>query len=175
METLIHSEEKYKGKIISLWVGQARLEDGTIVDREILKHSGSVAIVPVFNDSLILVRQYRITIGRKLLELPAGRLSDKESPETCAHRELEEETGYRAGQMVRVASYYSSVGFLDEKIDIFLAFRLRRTEQKPDPDERIQVVKVPIGDIESKLLNNEFEDSKTIIGLREMLAYLEKK
>ncbi len=175
MEIWIHSEEKYKGKIISLWVGQARLEDGTIVDREILKHSGSVAIVPVFNDSLILVRQYRITIGRELLELPAGRLSDKESPETCAHRELEEETGYRAGRMVRVASYYSSVGFLDEKIDIFLAFRLRRTEQKPDPDERIQVVKVPIGDIERKLLNNEFEDSKTIIGLREMLAYLEKK
>ena len=174
METWIRSEEKYKGRIVSLWTGEACLDDGTIVEREVVKHPGGVAVVPLLNDSVILIRQYRIAIDREILELPAGRLENDECPESCAHRELEEELGYRARQMVRVALYYSSVGFTNEKMHIFLAFQLQRTKPKPEPDERIQKVVVPIAEVESKLANQEFEDSKTIIGLRELLAYLEK-
>jgi ADP-ribose pyrophosphatase len=172
MEKWIRSKRVYKGKIVSLRVGEASLDDGSIVSREVVEHPGGVAVVPVINQSVILVRQFRIAIGREILELPAGRLEDKESPEHCAHREIEEEIGYRAGQMFLLASYYSSVGFTDEKMYVFLAFQLRETEQKPESDERIQKVKIPIKEIESMLAKNEFEDSKTIISLRELLAYL---
>lgn len=95
METWSRCEQEYKGKIISLWVGEVQLDDGSTASREIIRHTGGVAVVPVFNDSVILVRQFRISIGRELLELPAGRLEANESPEVCARRELEEETGFR--------------------------------------------------------------------------------
>ena len=173
METWVRREQRYEGKIISLWVGEARLDEGTVVDREMVAHPGSVAIVPVLDDSVILVRQFRIAIGREILELPAGRLEAGETPEASARRELEEEIGYRAGQMVPAASYYSSVGFTDERTHLFLAYHLQKTEEKPEPDERIEHVEIPIGEIERMLADQEFEDSKTIIGLRELLAHLE--
>ena len=174
METWIRRERKYKGKIVSLWVGEACLDDGSAVEREVIEHTGGVAIVPVLNDSVILIRQFRIAIGREILELPAGRLEKDESPESCARRELEEEIGYRAGEMVLAASYYSSVGFTDERMSIFLAFQLLRTEERPESDERIQKVSIPIREIAGKLAEKEFEDSKTIIGLRELLVFLEE-
>ena len=172
METWVRREQRYEGKIISLWVGKARLDDGMVVDREMVNHPGGVAIVPVFGDSVILIRQFRIAVGREILELPAGRLEEGEDPESSARRELEEEIGYRAGQMVRAASYYSSAGFTDERMHLFLAFQLQRTTAKPEPDERIQQVWLPIAELERMLASAEFEDSKTIIGLRELLAYL---
>ena len=172
METWVRREQRYEGKIISLWVGKARLDDGAVVDREMVSHPGGVAIIPVLDDSVILIRQFRIAVGREILELPAGRLEEGEDPESSARRELEEEIGYRAGQMVPAASYYSSAGFTDERMHLFLAFQLQRTEERPEPDERIQQVRLPIAEIERMLAGAEFEDSKTIIGLRELLAYL---
>ena len=172
METWVRREQRYEGKIISLWVGEARLDDGTVVGREMVRHPGGVAIVPVLDGAVILIRQFRIAVGREILELPAGRLEEGEDPESSARRELEEEIGYRAGQMVPAASYYSSVGFTDERMHLFLAFQLQRTAAKPEPDERIQQVRLPLGEIERMLDGAEFEDSKTIIGLRELLAYL---
>lgn len=175
METWIRQEERYKGKIVSLWVGQVRLDDGNIAVREVIRHPGGVCIVPVLGDSVILISQFRITIGREILELPAGRLEANEDPETCARRELEEEVGYRAGRIVRAASYYSSVGFVDEKMHLFLAFDLRKTEQRPDQDEHIHPVVLTVEEIRRRLVNREFEDSKTLIGLRELIAYLERQ
>lgn len=175
-ETWIDSKPKYKykGRMFSVRAGEVSLDDSTIAEREVVEHPGGVAIIPVIDDSVILIKQFRISIKREILELPGGRLEDKEAPESCANRELEEEVGYRAGQMVRLASYYSSVGFTNEKMYIFLALQLQETKQKPEWDERIQVVKIPTEEIESKLANKEFEDSKTIIGLRELLGYLKK-
>jgi len=174
MEIWIHEEQKYKGRVVSLWVGDALLDDGSVVRREVVRHTGGVAIVPVLDDSVILIRQFRIAIGREILELPAGRLEEHEPPESCACRELEEEIGYRAGRIVPVASYYSSVGFTDERMFIFVAFQLQETERRPESDERIQKVTIPLREIRDRLSNKEFEDSKTIIGLRELLAYLEE-
>lgn len=173
METWVRCEQEYKGRIISLWVGDVQLDDGSTASREVIRHTGGVAIVPVFNDSVILIRQFRISIGREVLELPAGRLEENETPEACARRELEEEIGYRAGEMVPAASYYSSVGFTDEKMYMFLAFQLQRVGEHLESDERVQRIDVPIAEIKSKLANNEFEDSKTIIGLRELLSYID--
>jgi ADP-ribose pyrophosphatase len=172
MERWIRCEEKYQGSILSLWVGDIQLEDGEVYLREVVRHNGGVAIVPVIDDSVIMVRQFRITVERDMLELPAGKLEKGELPETCAHRELEEEIGYHAGSMVLATSYYSSIGFTDEKMHIFLGFQLRKVAQRLDSDERIQIVQIPIAEIGERLARNKFEDAKTIIGLRELLAYL---
>ena len=175
MEAWIKSEQKYKGKIFSLRVGDVRLDDGSTARREVIEHSGGVAIVPVKADAVILIKQFRISIGREIIELPAGRLENQESPAVCASRELEEELGYRARELVPIASYYSSVGFTNERMYIFLALDLQETAQRPEWDERIKALEIPIKDIETKLLDGEFEDSKTIIGLYGLLSHLNKK
>jgi len=174
METWIDSEYKHRGRVISLRVGNVRLDDESIATREVVEHSGGVAIAPIRGDTVILVRQFRISVGRQVLELPAGRLEDQESPTECAQRELEEELGYRAGQLVLAASYYSSVGFTNERMHVFLGLDLEKTKEKPEWDERIQPVEIPIKEIDTMLSNNEFEDSKTIIGLYALTSYLKR-
>ena len=174
MEKWIKQEEIHKGKIFSLWGGQAALDNGKIVVREYLRHSGGVGIVPVVDGNVILIRQFRISIERELIELPAGRLELEEEPMSCAARELEEEIGYRSNKLIPIASYFASVGNSNEKMYLFLALDLEKTEQRLEADERIREVVIPIEKVKEKLDNQEFEDSKTIIGLREALAYFEK-
>ena len=173
METWKKREETYKGKILSLWTGEVQIETGETFYREIVEHVGGVAIVPVVGDSVILVRQFRIAVGRSILELPAGKLERGELPEVCAQRELAEEIGYRADNLIHATTYYASVGFTDEQMHIYLGFGLHQAAQSLDSDEAIEIVPVPIVEIEGRLARKEFEDAKTIIGLRELLAYLE--
>jgi ADP-ribose pyrophosphatase len=175
MEKWIEREEKYKGRIFSLLSGKAQLDNGELVTRDIVHHNGGVAIVPVTGDTVVLISQFRISIGREILELPAGRLEENEMPEACARRELEEEIGYRAGKIQLAASYYSSVGFTDEKMHVFIAFQLEKVGAHLEPDERVKEVHIPIADLGQKLGNNEFEDSKTIIGLRALLDHLQNQ
>jgi ADP-ribose pyrophosphatase len=170
VERWIHSREQYKGRIVTLSIGEVQLDDGSTAFREVVRHSGSVAVVPVIDDKVILLRQFRIAIGREILELPAGRLEANELPEACARRELEEETGYRAGRIVPATSYYSSVGFTDERIHVFFAFELRMVGGRLDPDERVELTELSLDEIEARLARREFEDSKTIIGLRDLLS-----
>jgi len=172
MEKWITKEEIHKGKIFSLWGGKVSLDNGNTAIREYVLHPGGVAIVPVIDDNVILIRQFRIAIERELIELPAGRLEPNEEPASCARRELEEEVGYRANELIPLASYFSSVGFTDERMHIFLARELEKTNLQLEADERIRAVVMPIGTIKEKLDAREFEDAKTIIGLREFLAYL---
>jgi ADP-ribose pyrophosphatase len=174
MEKWIAKEEIHRGKIFSLWGGTVTLDNGDRRVREVVRHPGGVAIVPVVDHSVILIRQFRIAIGRELIELPAGLLEKDEEPARCAERELEEEIGYRASELIPVASYFSSVGFADERMHIFLALRLEKTKLNLEADERIQQVILPIEIIEEKLSARVFEDAKTIIGLRELLAHLER-
>ena len=133
-----------------------------------------MAIVPVVDNNVILIQQFRIAIEREVIELPAGLLEPGEEPMECAARELEEELGYRAKELIPLASYFSSVGFSDERMYIFLALEPEKATLKRDADERIREILMPMEMIEEKLAAQVFEDAKTIIGLREFLAYLER-
>jgi len=174
MEKWIKQEEIHKGKIFSLWGGQVSLDNGEIAVREYIRHSGGVAIVPVVDGKVILIRQFRISIERELIELPAGRLEPNEEPMSCAARELEEEIGYSAKKLIPIASYFASVGNSNERMHLFLALDLEKTKRRLEADERIREIVMPLETVKEKLNNQEFEDSKTIIGLREALAYIEK-
>ena len=174
MEKWIKQEELYKAKIFSLWGGQVSLDNGEVAIREYIRHSGGVGTVPVVNGNVILIRQFRISIERELIELPAGRLEPNEDPMACAARELEEEIGYRAKKLIPIASYFASVGNSNERMHLFLAIDLEKTERRLEADERIREIVMPLELVKEKLNNQEFEDSKTIIGLREALVYLER-
>lgn len=172
METWIDKQTAFNGKIFSVATGAVRLDDGSTARRDIVEHHGGAALVPILGDEIILTRQFRISIERELLELPAGRLEVGETPEECARREIEEELGYRPGKMVLAHSYYSSVGFTNERMYIYLALDLQEVEKNLEWDERIQMVRLPLAEIKTKLRNGEIEDSKTIIGLYAALGYL---
>jgi ADP-ribose pyrophosphatase len=175
METWVEKQTAFKGKIFSVSTGSVRLDDGSEARRDVIEHYGGAAIVPVLGDGVLLIRQFRISIERDLLELPAGRLEPNENPMECAARELEEEIGYRAGKLIRLSSYFASVGNSNERMYLFLALDLEKTKRHLEADERIREVRLSLEMVREKLANQEFEDSKTIIGLREALAYLERK
>ena len=170
METWVTQQTVHEGPIFAVRQGQVRLDDGQLAPREMVVHGGGVAIVPVLGEAVILIRQFRIAVGKELLELPAGRLEGDEAPAWRAQRELEEEIGYRAGRWQLAASYFSSAGFTNERMWIFLAYGLTATAVSPEFDERIQPVRIPIADLPRMLANGEIEDAKTLIGLRELLA-----
>ena len=171
METWIDSNIIFSGKIFAVRTGTVRLDDGRTAQRDVIENLGGVGIVPVLNNEVILIRQFRIAVNREIVEIPAGRLEDGETPESCAGRELQEEIGYRAGKLIPVHAYYSSVGFTNERMHIFLGLDLAETARRPEQDERIQILRVPLSEIEPKLRSGEFEDAKTIIGLYALLSY----
>jgi ADP-ribose pyrophosphatase len=142
------------------------LEKGNLTTREIVEHRGAVAIVALDeDDNVLLVRQFRKPVESELLEIPAGTLEPGEEPESCALRELEEETGYNAGRLERILGFYSSPGFCSEYIHIYFATDLMRSKAKASADESIEVVKVPFSKALEMVLSGEICDAKTIIGL----------
>ena len=125
-----------------------------------------MVILPVFSDDTIaLVKQYRHPAVKYLLELPAGTLNDQEQPEVGAARELEEELGVVAGKLEKLAEFFVSPGFLNEKMWLYLANDLRETQQRLEDDEAIEIVRVSIERALQMITEREIEDAKTIIGL----------
>jgi ADP-ribose pyrophosphatase len=131
--------------------------------KEIVEHGGAVAIVPVSEGQVTLVRQERVATGGKVLELPAGMLEEGEAPIESARRELREETGLHGGEWVEVASFFTSPGFTDEKIHLFIATGLEQGEASPEGTEDLELVRVPLDQVPS--LIEEIEDGKTLAGL----------
>jgi len=172
-EEWVESELLYKGKVVSLRVGQATVNGGTTALREVVVHPGGVAVVPVLDDKVLLVRQYRIAVGAEVLEIPAGKLEGPEDPEHRGRRELEEETGYRAGTFISAGSVYASVGYSSEEIHLFLAFDLESVGQSLEFDEDIEVVAVPLEEARRDLAANAFKDAKTVVGLHALFTYLD--
>ena len=161
----ISTRSVYNGRIFSVRIDT--LDDGShTYEREVIEHAGSAVIVPLFEDGTVaLARQYRHAAGETLLELPAGRLEPGEDPETAALRELEEEIGHRASTIEKLAEFYVSPGFLDEKMHLYLATGLTESAQNLDHDEHIDIVRFPLDEAAQKAREGEFHDAKTIIGL----------
>lgn len=169
-EALVRSERPFEGKLISVRVDTVRLPDGSERRREVVEHPGAVGILPVLaTGTLVLVRQYRYAISRALLEIPAGTREPDEDAESCARRELAEETGYRAKRITELVRFYVSPGWADEELIIYLADDLEPGEVHPAEDERLEVVHVRPDEVAGLMAAGEIADSKSIVAL---LAYL---
>jgi len=172
MEIWKDNEVLYDGKVVRLRVGDVVLDHGGLARREVVEHPGGVCVVPFTGHSVILVRQFRIALEKDVIEAPAGKLEGDEDPAYRGACELEEETGYRAGRLVPVGSVYSSVGFCNEEIHVFLGLDLEKTAQRLDEDERIELVEVPLDDVRRGLREHRFDDGKTVVGLYALLDHL---
>lgn len=162
---ILGTEEVYHGKVIDVALYTVR-EGGVTYKREVVHHPGGAGVVAVFEDGTVpLVRQYRQPVVRYTLELPAGRLDPPERPEECAARELEEEIGVRAGRMEKLAEFFSTPGFCEEKLWVYLATELTPTQQSLEGDEMIEIVRVSFARAFEMIADGEIEDAKTIIGL----------
>ena len=164
-ETLLASELIYDGRIVHLYKETVRLPDGNTVVREVIKHPGAVAIVPIEQDSVILVRQYRLPTHQLLLEVPAGTLEPGEDPLVCAHRELQEEIGYKAASMQPLGGLYTAPGYTSEYIHLFIATGLTESKLTQDADEFIEVVRLPFDEALRLIENGTIRDGKTIAAL----------
>ena len=154
-------------------VDRILFDDGIEATREVVEHRGASVIIPLLEDQrVLLVRQYRYAIGKELLEIPAGTCDEGESPEDCAKRELQEETGFTCDDMEKVLECYVAPGYSTEKIHFYLARRLRRTQQDPDEDERISVEPVSIPEALAKIRNGEICDAKSICALFRTLDFI---
>ena len=162
-ETFLSTTRLYEGKIVNLRRDIVRLPNGREATREVVEHPGAVAVVPVLPDGRVLmVRQFRHPVGAILLEVPAGKLDAGEEPDRCAFRELEEETGHRAGSMELRASIFTGPGFTDEVIHIYIAQGLVKTALNPDEDEFLEVQAYEQDDIRRMIREGLIRDSKTI-------------
>jgi ADP-ribose pyrophosphatase len=164
----------YEGAILSVKSGRVLGGGGRVVDFDIVEHNGGVAVAPLLGRDVLLVSQPRIVIGENLLELPAGKLERGDLPEARARTELEEETGYRAGRLEKAAEFYVSPGYTTERILIYLAFDLEFVGEKPETTEEIELVRLPLEDVRRMLDDGRFRDAKTIIGLRQLIAFLDR-
>jgi len=140
--------------------------DGSIRQRQILRHPGAVTILPMVDDQRVcLIRNFRVTANRPLLELPAGTLDPQEDPQEAAKRELAEETGYRAGCWRHLHSFYLSPGILDERMHLYLAIDLVAGEPAREPGEEIETLVTSWEEALCWVQTGEIEDAKTIAGL----------
>ena len=160
------TREIYRGRTFNVDVDRVRLPNGREMDLELVHHRGAAAAVPVLEDgTVLLVRQYRYATGGWLLEIPAGKLDGGESPETCAAREAEEEVGYRPGKLEPLGWIWTTPGFADEKIWLYLATGLQPAQQGLEDDEVLSIEKMPLAEAVEKAFRGEIHDSKSAIAL----------
>jgi len=165
-EKTMKSERIYEGKVVNLRIDTVELPDKKYSKREIVEHPGAVGIIPITADNkMVLVRQFRKAIEKTLLEIPAGKIEINEEPKETALRELVEETGYTCNKMEYVNEFYTSPGFSNEKVYLFLATELKTVEANPKDDECIEVETYEIPQLVEMVHRGEIKDSKTIIAV----------
>lgn len=166
----VSTTRAYHGRIISLDVDEVRFPDGSIGSLEMIRHPGASAVVPMLDTdaddpTVLLIRQYRYAADGYLYEIPAGRLDPGESPMECAHRELAEETGYRAARVEPLFTMYTTPGFTDEKIHLFLATGLTAGDAHREADEFLELVPTKLSRALSMVEQGEIKDAKTALAL----------
>ncbi len=164
-EKTISSQEVYHGKLLNFRIDKVLLPDNKESSREIVEHPGAVAIVPLKNEDIYLVKQFRKPVEESLLEIPAGTLEPGEDPLQCARRELAEETGYKAGKIEKITTFYTSPGICTETMHLYLALDLIETEGQTDSDEFIELEKYNYKQVNSLIIEGRIKDAKTIIGI----------
>ncbi|MEM1943865.1 MAG: NUDIX hydrolase [Candidatus Caldarchaeum sp.] len=158
------SETVYRGILFDVLREEVEGRRRSFV-RELVVHPGAVAIVPVLDDGrIVLIRQYRHAAREWLVEVPAGTIED-ESPEECARRELEEEVGYRADKLQKLAEFYLAPGYSTELLHVFTAWKLTRTSARTAEDEQISVFETGLGEVVEMVLSGKIRDAKTIASL----------
>jgi ADP-ribose pyrophosphatase len=168
----------YTGRVLNLDIDAARFPDGSTGELEIIRHPGAAAVVPLASprDSadpvVLLLRQFRYAAGGELWEIPAGRLEPGEPPETCARRELREEAGAEAGRLDRLTTIWTTPGFTDEAIHLFLAEDLRMVETAREPDEFIEVVPRPLSEVLAGIKSGDIRDAKTVVAILYMAGFV---
>lgn len=174
-ERKLTTETMFRGPLVAVEHWQAEIYGGKTALREVVVHPGAAAIVPVDAEGMVtLVWQYRIAMGREMLELPAGK---KDHPDedflVCAKRELAEETGLLATTWRHLTTIDTSPGFLTERIGLYLAMGLTQGDTSPDEDEFLQIVKMPLAEAILRVMTGEITDAKTITGLMMANYYLQ--
>ena len=167
----VSTRRMYSGRIINLDIDTVRFPNGTIGELEMIRHPGASAVVPFLtvragdDPTVLLIRQYRYAAERYLYEVPAGRLDPGEAPDACARRELREETGCQAERVEHLITMYTTPGFTDEKIHLFMATGITRGEDAREADEFIETETMPLSRALSFVERGEIQDGKTALAL----------
>lgn len=167
---LLESRTLYQGRVVQLAVDRVRFPDGSEGELELVRHRGAAAVVALLGDDsvepgVVLVHQYRYGTGGYLLEIPAGIPRAGEPWEICARRELEEETGYRAGKLTFLTRFFTTPGFSDEILHLFMARDLSAGRPSRDRDEFLEVVELPLSRCLEMIRGGEIRDGKSVAGL----------
>lgn len=163
-EKTIKTEKIFEGNIIDLQVDEVLLPNGETSKRELIKHPGAVAIIPITKDKkIVLVKQYRKALEDTLVEIPAGKLENNEKPLVAAIRELEEETGYTTNELSFVTSFYTSPGFANELVHIYITDTLEKldTPVPGDDDEFIEILELTLDEAKVLVEEKKIHDAKT--------------
>jgi len=170
-EVTLSTTPIYDGKIISLQVDEVRLPNGATATREIVKHPGAVAVLALHEGKMIVVEQFRKPLEKSQVEIPAGKLDLGEELLAAARRELVEETGYSAGSMRLISSFYTSPGFANEMLHLYVAEQLTPGATNPDEDEFIECWSITLEEAKALIANGRISDAKTITAVYAWQVY----
>ncbi len=166
IETELDSTPIYDGRIVKLHLQTVKLPNGEQTKREVVKHGGAAAVVPLLPDGqVILIRQFRKPFNKVIWEIPAGTLEKDEDPQNAAYRELQEEIGYAPENLIKLGGISVAPGYTSEFIHIYLADKITKSELEGDADEFIDMYTMPLSEALTMVYSGEITDAKTVTGL----------